>query len=96
MNKLISELPEEIKKIALKRRCAEKEELLVSAFAWSNTPEGHDIWEDVNRGDYQSFYDFYTIKEENKIKLTPEEWCEEKGYNKYYSMIINQYLTDIQ
>ena len=32
----------------------------------------------------------------DKQQLTPEEWCEEKGYNKYYSMIINQYLTDIQ
>lgn len=96
MNKLISELPEEIKKIALKRRCAEKEELLVSAFSWDDTPEGHKVWENVNRGDYQPFYDFYNIKEENKIKLTPEEWCKEKGYNEYYVMIIEQYLNDIQ
>ena len=99
MNKLINELPEEIKKIALKRRCAEKEDLLISAFSWDDTPEGHKVWENVNRGDYQSFYnfyDFYTIKEENKQQLTPEEWCKEKGYNEYHIMIIEQYLNDIQ
>ena len=96
MNKLISELPEEIKKIALKRRCAEKEDLLISAFSWDDTPEGHKVWEDVNNGNYQSFYYFYDIKEKNKQQLTPEEWCKEKGYNEYYVMIIEQYLNDIQ
>ena len=91
--KYISELPEKIKKIAVERKSVEEENLLVCAFSWSDTPEGQNVWEDVNRGDYQSFYDFYS---KDKQELTPEEWCEEKGYNKYYSMIINQYLTDMQ
>lgn len=92
----ISELPEEIKKIAIERTTEKQEDSLLSAFIWDDTPEGQDVWEDVNRGIYKTFYDFHTIKEENKIKLTPEEWCKEKGYNEYYVMIIEQYLNDIQ
>lgn len=92
----ISKLPEEIKKIAIERTTEKQEDSLLSAFIWEDTPEGHDVWEDVNRGIYKTFYDFYNIKEGNKIKLTPEKWCKEKGYNEYYVMIIEQYLNDIQ
>lgn len=28
-------------------------------FVWKKTPEGHDIWDNVDKGDYQPFYDFH-------------------------------------
>jgi hypothetical protein len=28
-------------------------------------------------------------------QITPKQWCEEKGYNEYHVMIIEQYLNDI-
>ena len=91
MSKLISELPNDIKMIALGYSDTKTNEL-VCAFDWSETREGWGIWDEVHNSNYQPFYDFYNM---NKQELTPKQWCEEKGYNEYHVMIIEQYLNDM-
>lgn len=92
MSRLISELPENIRKIAMQYQHKDGEDALIYSFSWGKTKEGHDIWNAVYRNNYQPFYDFYSTKQ----KLTPKEWCKEKGYNEYHVMIIEQYLNDAQ
>lgn len=76
----ISELPNEIKIIALKRQkqCDNIEyekptDKLYDAFDWSLTIEGVDIWENINAGIFDQFYEFYKnngwIKIENENNL---------------------------
>jgi len=67
----IKELPEDIREIALKRVNEDggtyrdslsipiQETHLDNAFLWESTPERHYIWQDVNRGKYQSFRDIH-------------------------------------
>jgi hypothetical protein len=88
MSRLISELPYEIKLKAMKYSNAPGEDDLAASFIWDKTNEGYDIWDKIYKGNYQPFYDFY------KQQITPKQWCEEKGYNEYYVMIIEQYLKD--
>jgi hypothetical protein len=90
MSKLISELPEDIE-IEAMRYSEPDEDDLAASFIWNETKEGWDVWNAVYRSNYQPFYDFYNKKQ----KLTPKQWCEEKGYNEYHVMIIEQYLNDI-
>lgn len=52
---LISELPPDIREIALQRRreckdlhCDKNTDDLSWAFIWEVTPEGHDFWSDLN------------------------------------------------
>ena len=66
----ISELPEDIKKIALQRQQEQGIEFNEDtdiyngnySFDWMETPEGWDIWRSVYTGDFQSFYDFHKIE----------------------------------
>jgi len=90
MSRLISELPYEIKLKAMKYSNAPGEDELAASFVWNTTNEGHDIWEEIYKGNYQPFYNYYSMKQ-----ITPKQWCKEKGYNEYYVMIIKQYLNDI-
>jgi hypothetical protein len=90
MSRLISKLPDEIKMIALDYSITKTNDL-VCAFDWSETREGWEIWDEVHNSNYQPFYDYHSIKS----KPTPKQWCEEKGYNEYHVMIIEQYLNDI-
>lgn len=93
MSRLISELPYEIKLKAKQYQYNSKNDLS-KAFIWGKTDEGFSIWEGIyNRDDYQSFYNFHDTKYPKQI--TPKQWCEEKGYNEYHVMIIEQYLKDI-
>lgn len=100
MSKLISELPNDIKMIALDYSDTKTDDL-VCAFDWSETREGWEVWDEVHNSNYQPFYnfhnidDFYDMEERNEMKLTPKQWCEEKGYNEYHVMIIEQYLNDM-
>lgn len=97
MSNLISQLPEDIKKVALEYQRNETKGIIYSketdilqfAFEWSETKEKENIWNDVNNSNYQPFYDFHA-----KQKQTPEDWCKAKGYNEYFVMIIKQYLED--
>jgi hypothetical protein len=94
MSRLISELPYEIKLKAMKYSDVPSEDDLASSFVWDKTDEGYDMWSEIYKGDYQSFYDYYNMKYPTPEKITPKQWCEEKGYNEYYVMIIEQYLKD--
>jgi hypothetical protein len=89
MSKLISKLPNEIKKKALNYNVTKTNDL-VCAFDWSETREGWEIWNEIYKGNYDPFYNYYSMKQ-----TTPKQWCEEKGYNEYHVMIIEQYLNDI-
>lgn len=71
MSQFISELPENIKMIALQRQqdCMSKKieiskntDKLVYAFDWKNTIEKWYIWRDVFYSNYKSFYNFHKIK----------------------------------
>jgi len=66
MSKLISQLPEDIKVVALQRQVNECDELR-GAFTWDNTPEKHEIWKCVSEGIYTPFRQFhdYLKQEEN-------------------------------
>jgi len=66
MSKLISQLPEDIKAVALQRQREEtnenyndKADYLGCAFIWVNTPEGLDIWRQVANGNYDPFRQFH-------------------------------------
>ena len=89
MSRLISELPYEIKLKAMKYSDVPGEDDLAASFLWDKTDEGYDIWSEIYKGNYQSFYNYYSMKQP-----TPKQWCEEKGYNEYHVMIIEQYLKD--
>lgn len=96
MSRLISELPHSIKITArnykISNHIEDDVDSLAEAFIWNKTKEGHDIWSEINKSNYQPFYDFHSTKQ----KLTPKEWCKNKGYNEYHVMIIEQYLNDTQ
>lgn len=91
MSNLISQLPEDIKKVALEyqRNISDNNSDYVSSLDWSKTKEGYNIWRDISKSNYKQFYDFHA-----KQKQTPEDWCKSKGYNEYFVMIIKQYLED--
>ena len=94
MSRLISELPYEIKLKAMKYSDVPSEDDLASSFIWDKTDEGYDVWSEIYKGNYQSFYSFHDMKYPTPEKITPKQWCEEKGYNEYHVMIIEQYLKD--
>lgn len=89
MSRLISELPYEIKMKAMRYSKPDEDDLAAS-FVWDKTNEGWDVWNEIYKGNYQLFYNHYSMKQ-----LTPKQWCKEKGYNEYHVMIIEQYLNDI-
>ena len=68
--KLISELPEEVRKIAERRRkdyALDENEYdnLLNAFSWVKTPEKHHIWNEIYCNDnFEPFYTFHKIKRE--------------------------------
>lgn len=64
MSTLISQLPEEIRKRAeLYRRWCKRDyvDQLSAAFTWDETPEGGDIWDEVDEGNYAPFYEFHNL-----------------------------------
>ena len=67
MSKLISQLPEDIKVVALQRQQYETNDLfdkntdvLSEAFHWDNSLEMYSIWESVDDGNYEPFRQFHT------------------------------------
>jgi len=66
MSKLISQLPEDVRAVALQRQQKElgnwdkKTDVLYDAFYWESTPEKNEIWCDVEDGNYESFRQFHT------------------------------------
>jgi hypothetical protein len=93
MSKLISTLPQPIREIAEQRRKYGNEDNLSVAFTWYNTPEGHNIWSEVEGGNYQPFYDFHNIidpsiitqeilaKAANEAHLKAKEYTYMNGFN---------------
>lgn len=72
-----SKLREELKNhprildLALKRLDRRGDHGLVTAFTWRKTPEGHDFWLNINRRNYQAFYDkFGGINPDKEAKST--------------------------
>ncbi|MFD2921977.1 hypothetical protein ACFS6H_19815 [Terrimonas rubra] len=66
---LIKELPEPIKKLALKRKswyATEYSELL-NAFVWYETPEGRLFWKEIDKGNYKPFYNLYPQHKNDKM-----------------------------
>lgn len=66
MSKLISQLPEDIRVIALQRQREETSEefdkntdVLSEAFHWDNSLEMYSIWESVDDGNYTPFREFH-------------------------------------
>ncbi len=45
----LQELPPPYRELAEMRRVSESE-LLIEAFSWDETPEGHDFWYDISKG----------------------------------------------
>ena len=81
MSNLISQLPEDIKKVALEYQMNETNQNysnntddLYTAFNWDDTIEASKIWNEIYKYNYQPFYDFHA-----KQKQTPEDWCKSKG-----------------
>lgn len=90
MSTLISQLPEEIRKKAISNRQAHDKasinNVLGTAFAWVNTPEGYDYWEFVDtnghdndsvRQQLESIYDRRLSRNET-IDLLVKLWEETK------------------
>ena len=61
MSRYISELPEQIRELAEKRRSEQnfpKEiDILPRAFDWFITPEGIEFWREINKENYSVFYE---------------------------------------
>jgi hypothetical protein len=103
MSNLISTLPQAIREIAEQRNVNNDDEL-IKAFAWDDTPEGYEIWSEVEDGNYQPFYDFHNIidpsiitqeilaKAANEAHLKTTEYTYMNGFNdgvKYLSEKLN-------
>ena len=58
MSKLISQLPEDIKAVALQRKVNNCDELN-GAFSWHDTPEKGQIWDSVFWENYEPFRKFH-------------------------------------
>jgi hypothetical protein len=61
----ISELPQKIKELALKRQTNSTEDKLEYAFTWYTTPkgEGYHFWNQIDDGNFEPFYKLYPEKE---------------------------------
>lgn len=46
-------------------------------FDWSSTKEGHDIWNNVDDGNFKMFYDFYDL--DGSIFDKIRHWANERG-----------------
>jgi hypothetical protein len=92
MSNLISTLPQAIREIAEQRRTNDTGDL-IRAFTWVHTPEGGDIWAQVEDGNYKPFYDFHNIidpsiitqeilaKAANEAHLKAKEYTYMNGFN---------------
>lgn len=82
---LISELPENIKELAILRRneyakrnnINEEIDNLLHAFTWINTPEGQNFWHDIYRGRSYLYYEHY-------IKQNPQETEQKKNISELF------------
>jgi hypothetical protein len=65
MSKLISQLPEDVRVVALQRQREavkywdKKTDELRHAFNWVDTPEKYEIWAEVNCENYEPFREFH-------------------------------------
>ena len=107
MSKLISTLPQPIREIAEQRRTNDTGDL-IRAFTWHNTPEGLDIWEQVSKGNYKTFYDFHNIidpsiitqeilaKAANEAHLKAKEYTYMNGFNDGVKFLVEKLNIKIQ
>jgi hypothetical protein len=65
MSKLISQLPEDIKAVALQRK-VNNCDILNGAFTWVDTPEKYEIWQEVNNGNYTPFRKFHAKQKQSE------------------------------
>jgi hypothetical protein len=100
MSKLISQLPEDIKVVALQRQREETNDFfdkstdkLNDAFDWGRTPEKQDIWEYVYYGNYEPFRKFHAKQkqQDNNGWISVEERLPEtNGIESSYVLTINK------
>ena len=84
MSKLISQLPEDIREIALQRQ---RENIntgidnLLFSFSWDDTLEKWDIWNEVNEGNYAPFREFHAKlkQQENNGWISVQERLPEES-----------------
>ena len=76
----ISQLPPDIREIALQRQREEQNPIynqnsdyVFHAFDWEDTEEGYNTWNGVNNGDFSSFYQFHNITPDKGILKLPIE-----------------------
>ena len=78
MSKLISQLPEDIKAVALQRQqndiMPSISDNLDMSFFWDATPEKYEIWQEVNNGNYEPFRAFHAKQQpENNGWISVED-----------------------
>lgn len=76
---IISDLPEPIKELALKRQFELKgksnaSKLLINAFEFSKTPEGAFFWTQIALRDYSPFYELFPREKPNNKPTAPSEF----------------------
>ena len=108
MSRVISTLPQPIREIAEQRRTFKYRDELLYSFTWSITPEGLDIWGEVERGNYQPFYDFHNIidpsiitqeilaKAANEAHLKASEYTYMNGFNDGVKFLVEKLNIKIQ
>lgn len=72
--KLISELPDYIKTIALQRQSecnieyySKTTDDLREAFVWEHTDEKYQVWDDVSKGVFDSFYKLHGVNHDKSV-----------------------------
>jgi hypothetical protein len=99
----ISELPEEVRAIALLRQREEKDfhsyfkksNSLIDSFNWTNTIEGNDYWEALNEAlgyTVASAIEKEAPKHYNNSKGSLYRFCEEQDLNTYEFDIIKRVM----
>jgi hypothetical protein len=96
MSKLISQLPEDVRVVALQRQQTDSD-CLKFAFLWDATPEGHEIWMEVNNDNYTPFREFHAKHQpENNGWISVEERLPDdrrkSGWNS--TLDVNILMTD--
>lgn len=103
MSKLISKLPKRIRDRALE--CQKKDKHLLNretdelelAFRFAATKEGLNVWFDVSRKKYSSFYTFHNIKPHGGKRANagrPLKYGEETTEVTYYPPLSKKHIID--
>jgi hypothetical protein len=86
----ISELPEEIRKVALLRQTEEKDPLyekntdkLEDAFKWDYTEEGRDYWSELNEAEPETKEIVIETKHYDNTNGSIYKFCEDQKLNSY-------------